>query len=108
MSGADRVELYTGPYGGALKPEVQAVHLDALRETADAGAGRRGTMRGRGRVASWSMPGHDLNLVNLPPLKQAIPDPRRSVDRPRHHRRCADLRHGRDGSAVQAGLRLSG
>src|SRR5690606_3121340 len=31
--GADRIELYTGPYGGALQPEVAAVHLQALRQT---------------------------------------------------------------------------
>lgn len=62
--GADRVELYTGPYGGALKPELAAVHLEALRETADAA-------RAVGLLVNA---GHDLNLVNLPPLKAAIPD----------------------------------
>ena len=61
---AERVELYTGPYGGALKPELAAVHLEALRETADAA-----------RAAGVQVnAGHDLNLVNLPPLKAAIPD----------------------------------
>lgn len=62
--GADRVELYTGPYGGAQKPEVATVHLAELRATADAA-----------RVAGLAVnAGHDLNLVNLPPLKAAIPD----------------------------------
>ena len=62
--GAHRVELYTGPYGGALQPEVAAVHLQALKDTADAA-----------RVAGIPVnAGHDLNLVNLPPLKAAIPD----------------------------------
>lgn len=71
--GADRVELYTGPYGGSLKPEVQAVHLDALRETADAARGAGHNARpGQGGLLVNA--GHDLNLVNLPPLKQAIPD----------------------------------
>src|SRR5690606_31449372 len=36
VEGADRVELYTGPYGGALPPDVANVHLAALKETADA------------------------------------------------------------------------
>lgn len=71
--GADRVELYTGPYGGSLKPEVQAVHLDALRETADAArAAGHNARPGQGGLLVNA--GHDLNLVNLPPLKQAIPD----------------------------------
>ena len=62
--GADRVELYTGPYGGAQKPEVATVHLAELKATADAA-----------REAGIAVnAGHDLNLVNLPPLKAAIPD----------------------------------
>ncbi len=71
--GADRVELYTGPYGGSLKPELQAVHLDALRETADA-ARAAGHNARSGQGGLMVNAGHDLNLVNLPPLKQAIPD----------------------------------
>ena len=71
--GADRVELYTGPYGGSLKPEVQAVHLDALRETANA-ARQAGHNARSGQGGLQVNAGHDLNLVNLPPLKQAIPD----------------------------------
>lgn len=71
--GADRVELYTGPYGGSQKPEVQAVHLEALRETADAArAAGHNARPGQGGLLVNA--GHDLNLVNLPPLKQAIPD----------------------------------
>jgi pyridoxine 5-phosphate synthase len=54
MVGADRVELYTGPYGGALKPAVAEVHLQALKETADAA-------RSAGENAR-------------PGLKRAIPD----------------------------------
>jgi pyridoxine 5-phosphate synthase len=73
MVGADRIELYTGPYGGALKPEVAAVHLQALRETADAArsAGSNASGDGNGLMINA---GHDLTLVNLPPLKAAIPD----------------------------------
>jgi len=73
MVGADRVELYTGPYGGALKPELAAVHLRALKETADAarmaGANAPGSGEGLGVNA-----GHDLTLDNLPALVAAIPD----------------------------------
>jgi pyridoxine 5-phosphate synthase len=73
LVGADRVELYTGPYGGALQPELAARHLVALGETADAardaGANGHGPRGGLGINA-----GHDLNLVNLPPLKATIPD----------------------------------
>jgi pyridoxine 5-phosphate synthase len=70
---ADRVELYTGPYGGALQPEVAAVHLAALKAAADAArdAGANGRPGGAGFKVNA---GHDLNLVNLPPLKAAIPD----------------------------------
>ena len=62
--GAERVELYTGPYGGALVKEVAAAHLSALKATADAA-----------RAAGLAVnAGHDLTLGNLPPLKAAIPD----------------------------------
>ena len=71
--GADRVELYTGPYGGALKPELATVHLQALRETADAARSAGGNAR-PGQGGLMVNAGHDLNLVNLPPLKAAIPD----------------------------------
>lgn len=71
--GADRVELYTGPYGGALKPEVTKVHLAALKETADAARAAGANARGGGRRLLVNA-GHDLTLNNLPPLRQAIPD----------------------------------
>ena len=73
LVGADRVELYTGPYGGALKPELAAVHLAALKETADAAreAGKNERAGGKPLLVNA---GHDLNLVNLPPLKAAVPD----------------------------------
>lgn len=71
--GADRVELYTGPYGGALVPALAAVHLEALAEAAkaarEAGHNERGGKHGLGINA-----GHDLTLDNLPPLVEAIPD----------------------------------
>lgn len=62
--GADRVELYTGPYGAALQAEVAAVHLAALKETGEAARA----------VGVAVNAGHDLNLDNLPPLIAAIPD----------------------------------
>jgi pyridoxine 5-phosphate synthase len=73
MVGADRVELYTGPYGGALKPAVAAVHLQALKETADAARSAGENARAGGRKIEVNA-GHDLTLYNLPPLRQAIPD----------------------------------
>jgi len=73
MVGADRVELYTGPYGGALKPELASVHLAALKETADAAREAGDNARGQGKGLLVNA-GHDLNLLNLPPLKAAIPD----------------------------------
>jgi pyridoxine 5-phosphate synthase len=72
MVGADRVELYTGPYGGALRPELARVHLKALADTADA-AREAGSNAAGGRRLGLNA-GHDLTLDNLPALKQAIPD----------------------------------
>jgi pyridoxine 5-phosphate synthase len=71
--GADRVELYTGPYGGALQSELAAVHLQALKEAADA-ARSAGSNARPGQGGLLVNAGHDLNLVNLPPLKAAVPD----------------------------------
>jgi pyridoxine 5-phosphate synthase len=73
MVGADRVELYTGPYGGALMPEVAAVHLRALKETA-AAARVAGPGGPAGTASLLINAGHDLTLNNLPALKTAIPD----------------------------------
>jgi pyridoxine 5-phosphate synthase len=73
MVGADRIELYTGPYGGALKPEVAAVHLRALKDTADTARSAGSNARGDGTGLLINA-GHDLTLINLPPLKAAIPD----------------------------------
>jgi pyridoxine 5-phosphate synthase len=72
LVGADRVELYTGPYGGALKPELASVHLAALSETA-AAARDAGTNAAGGRKLGINA-GHDLTLRNLPALMTAIPD----------------------------------
>jgi len=61
--GADRVELYTGPYGGALDPVKREAELEKLKKTGeatrDAGLGLNA--------------GHDLTRENLPPLVAALP-----------------------------------
>ncbi len=72
MVGADRVELYTGPYGGALKAELAAVHLAALSETAEAAREAGSNAAGGKRLGINA--GHDLNLANLPALMAAVPD----------------------------------
>ena len=62
--GADRIEIYTGPYGGALTPDVQARELDHV-----VAAGRAAEAEGIGVNA-----GHDLTLDNLPPLVAILPN----------------------------------
>jgi pyridoxine 5-phosphate synthase len=62
--GADRIELYTGPYGGCYDaPERKGPILEALGKTADAA-----TAIGLGVNA-----GHDLTVANLPDLVSRIP-----------------------------------
>jgi pyridoxine 5-phosphate synthase len=63
-TGADRIELYTGPYGGCYDdPDRARLLLEKLGQTADlaiaAGLGVNG--------------GHDLTVANLPALVQRIP-----------------------------------
>ena len=64
-TGADRVELYTGPYGACHSdPGEAAIQLDKLAATADAA-----------RAAGLSVnAGHDLTVENLPALARRIPD----------------------------------
>lgn len=62
--GADRVELFTGPYGAALKPD------DARPELARVvAAGEAAAQAGIGLNA-----GHDLTRDNLPALVAALPN----------------------------------
>jgi pyridoxine 5-phosphate synthase len=62
--GADRIELYTGPYGGCYDaPEKVAPILDALGRTADAALAAGLAVNG----------GHDLTVANLPALIRRIP-----------------------------------
>lgn len=63
-TGADRVELYTGPYGGCHSDSEKA--RKELKNLADAAAAA--ATHGLGINA-----GHDLTVANLPPLLQAVP-----------------------------------
>lgn len=62
--GADRVELYTGPYGGAYADPAAALReLENLAATAEAA-----------RAAGLGVnAGHDLTLFNLPQLVGRVP-----------------------------------
>jgi pyridoxine 5-phosphate synthase len=63
-TGADRIELYTGPYGGCFdSPERAIEFLELLGRTADAAF-----EHGLGVNA-----GHDLTVENLPALVKRIP-----------------------------------
>jgi pyridoxine 5-phosphate synthase len=63
-TGADRIELYTGPYGGCYdSPERSEQELATLAETAHAAIAA-----GLGLNA-----GHDLTLVNLPAFQAKVP-----------------------------------
>ena len=64
-SGADRIELFTGPYGGC--------HADAV--AAGEWAARLGdTARRAGALGLAVNAGHDLTVANLPLLCRHIPD----------------------------------
>jgi pyridoxine 5-phosphate synthase len=62
--GADRIEIYTGPYGGAFEPDVQRLEFERVVAT-----GRAAAAEGISLNA-----GHDLTLDNLPPLVAALPN----------------------------------
>ncbi len=64
-TGADRIELYTGPYGSCYdRPEAAAHEIEKLGATADAA-----------REAGLGVnAGHDLTVANLPALVARIPD----------------------------------
>lgn len=63
--GADRIELYTGPYGGTYgDPKAAAAELDRLGKAASAA-----TELGLGVNA-----GHDLTVDNLPALVKVVPN----------------------------------
>jgi pyridoxine 5-phosphate synthase len=62
--GADRVEIFTGPYGGALAEPAISHERDRVIAT-----GRAAAACGIGLNA-----GHDLTVANLPPLVAALPN----------------------------------
>jgi pyridoxine 5-phosphate synthase len=63
-TGADRIELYTGPYGGCFDhPERGAEILEKLGQTADAAFAEGLGVNG----------GHDLTVANLRALVKRIP-----------------------------------
>ncbi len=62
--GADRVEIYTGPYGGALEPAQAKWELARVIAT-----GKAAEQAGLGLNA-----GHDLTRDNLPALVAALPN----------------------------------
>jgi len=62
--GADRIEIYTGPYGGSFDPAARAREFDKVVAT-----GRAAAAAGIGLNA-----GHDLTLDNLPPLVATLPN----------------------------------
>lgn len=69
--GADRVELYTGPYG---RPSADlGAELEKLTKTAEA-CRKAGLRAARGGAGLGMNAGHDLTLANLPTLVHAIPD----------------------------------
>jgi pyridoxine 5-phosphate synthase len=64
LSGADRVEIYTEPYGAAFGTARGRAELARVRDSARAAVGA-----GLGVNA-----GHDLNLANLPALAREVPE----------------------------------
>jgi pyridoxine 5-phosphate synthase len=63
-TGTDRVELYTGPYGGTYdRPEKAAARLEELGVAADAALA----------LGLDVNAGHDLTVANLPALARRIP-----------------------------------
>lgn len=62
-TGAQRIELYTGPYGHTFDPAEKARRLEELVLTAEAADA----------AALKVNAGHDLTLDNLPPLVARVP-----------------------------------
>lgn len=69
--GADRVELFTGPYGA---PGGDTAAELALLEATAAACRTAGLRAARGGAGLGINAGHDLTLDNLPALVAAIPD----------------------------------
>lgn len=83
-TGADRVELYTGPYGDCHDDaEKAAMELERLGKTAELA-----------RAAGLDVnAGHDLTVANLPPLARRIP-----------HLAEVSIGHGLTADALEHGM----
>ncbi|MFN4208904.1 MAG: pyridoxine 5'-phosphate synthase [Agrobacterium albertimagni] len=83
-TGAERVELYTGPYGGCYdNPEEAARQVDLLGLTGDAA-------KAEGLAVNA---GHDLTVANLPALVRRIP-----------HLAEVSIGHGLTADALEYGM----
>jgi pyridoxine 5-phosphate synthase len=83
-TGADRIELYTGPYGGCHDdPGAAARELEKLARTAQLA-----------RAAGLGVnAGHDLTVANLPALARAVP-----------HLAEVSIGHGLTADALEHGM----
>lgn len=71
--GADRVELYTGPYGATFRTAEGAQHLDNLAATARAAKASAQNARGADKGLGINA-GHDLTLENLAAFIAEVPN----------------------------------
>ncbi|MBL8894592.1 MAG: pyridoxine 5'-phosphate synthase, partial [Rhizobiales bacterium] len=62
--GADRVEIFTGPYGGAFEPKLREREFNRVVATGKAAEQAKVGLNA----------GHDLTRENLPPLVRALPN----------------------------------
>ncbi len=84
QTGADRVEFYTGPYGGSYDDSAKAaIELKKLKEAALAAEA----------VGLGVNAGHDLTVANLPALAKAIP-----------HLAEVSIGHGLTADALEFGM----
>ena len=83
-TGADRIELYTGPYGAFHDdPDAAKRELDRLQKTADAALAAGLAVNA----------GHDLTVANLPALAKRIP-----------HLAEVSIGHGLTADALEYGM----
>ncbi len=83
-TGCDRVELYTGPYGGCYDdPNAAARQIELLGETADAALA----------AGLQVNAGHDLTVANLPALVGRVP-----------HLAEVSIGHGLTADALEFGM----
>jgi pyridoxine 5-phosphate synthase len=62
--GADRIEIFTGPYGGVLEQQAMQIEFEKLVATGKAAAA----------IGIGLNAGHDLTRENLPRLVEALPN----------------------------------